>query len=57
LQYMKKYGYQNVRGGRLNYSGKYVKVGDRFFPDEAWKTLVAILIMMTAIASLLLLNS
>jgi predicted GIY-YIG superfamily endonuclease len=54
LQYMKKYGYQNARGGRLNYSGRYVKVGDRFFRDEEWGSLVAILILMTAIIVLVL---
>jgi len=29
-EYMKKYGYQNVRGGDLSYSGKYFKIGKHF---------------------------
>lgn len=42
LQYMKKYGYQNVRGGKFNYSGKYVKVGSRYFRDDEFNTLLVV---------------
>lgn len=52
LQYMKKYGYQNVRGGKLNYSGRYVKIGKWFWRDEDFKLLVSVLIMLTVIAIL-----
>lgn len=54
VQYMKKYGYQNVRGGKLNYSGKYIKVGNWFLKDEDFKTLIAVLLMMVSVAALLL---
>lgn len=49
LQYMKKYGYQNVRGGKLNYSGKYVKILDRYFRDYEWHaalTVITLLVIM-----------
>ncbi len=46
LQYMRKYGYNNVRGGTLNYSGKYVKVGDRFVRDTDWKSALSILFVV-----------
>jgi predicted GIY-YIG superfamily endonuclease len=54
LQYMKKYGYQNVRGGKFNYSGKYYKIADWYWRDEVFEPLVAILILMLAIVALLL---
>jgi hypothetical protein len=54
LQYMKKYGYQNVSGGKLNYSGKYLKVGDRFFRDKDWKATTTVLAFMAAIIALLI---
>ncbi len=52
LHYMKKYGYQNARGGVLNYSGKYIKIGNRFFAREIFVMLVAVLFMMGAIVFL-----
>lgn len=54
LQYMEKFGHQNVRGGRLNYSGKYIKIGDRFFADEDFKMLIGVIIMMAAMVALVL---
>ena len=47
LQYMKKYGYQNVRGGKLNYSGKYIKIGDRFWRDEEFLMYLTIFTLLT----------
>lgn len=34
VQYMKKYGYQNVRGGKYNYDGKYIKVGEKLVQEK-----------------------
>jgi predicted GIY-YIG superfamily endonuclease len=48
LQYMEKYGHQNVRGGSLNYSGKYVKVGDRFYQDKDFVGRIGIGIMFAS---------
>lgn len=36
LEYMKLYGYQNVRGGKYNYSGKYVRVGSHYWRGVAF---------------------
>lgn len=46
LQYMKKYGYQNVRGGRLSYSGKYLKIGNRFIAGETTLNILIILFLL-----------
>lgn len=46
LQYMEKYGYQNVRGGKLNYRGKYIKVWNRFWRSEDALVIINILILM-----------
>ena len=54
LQYMGKCGYQNVRGGKFNYSGKYVKIGDRFWRDAEFKTLSVILLLLMSVALLLI---
>ncbi|MDB5182668.1 MAG: hypothetical protein JWO47_452 [Candidatus Saccharibacteria bacterium] len=52
LQYMKKYGYQNVRGGKLNYSGKYLKIGNRFLAGETASTIAVVLFLLLVIAIL-----
>jgi predicted GIY-YIG superfamily endonuclease len=49
LEYMKQFGYQNVRGGSLSYSGKYVKVGDRYYREEDWKMILAVSFMAFAL--------
>jgi predicted GIY-YIG superfamily endonuclease len=54
LQYMKKYGYQNVRGGRLNYSGKYLVIGNRFVRDKDAEFIVTILVLLTIVALLVI---
>ncbi len=53
--YMKQLGYQNVRGGQLSYSGKYVKLGDLFLPKSEFLDLLAVLLMMGCIVGLYLL--
>jgi hypothetical protein len=42
LDYMKRYGYKNVRGGTLSYSGNYTKIGDRYFTEEQWYSFKAV---------------
>lgn len=51
LQYMKKYGINNVRGGKFNYSGKYVhiKLLDLFFREEDFKQFLGISFMTLVI--------
>jgi predicted GIY-YIG superfamily endonuclease len=49
LQYMKRYGLQNVRGGKLNYSGQYVKVGVWFWRKEDFQNLIGVLFMTAVI--------
>lgn len=46
LQYMKKYGYQNVRGGKFNYSGKYAKIGDLFLPAERFVMALGVIYLL-----------
>lgn len=53
-QYMKKYGLQNVRGGALNYSGKYYKVGYWYWRDEDFSTLLTVIVLLGVIAILLM---
>ena len=53
-EYMKKFGYNNARGGRFVYHGKYVNLGIGFMPDEAWKLVLVILFMVFALAVALL---
>ena len=57
LEYMKKFGYKNVRGGTLSYSGNYTKLGDRYFTEEQWYAFKAVsiltfLMLLTLIAIL-----
>lgn len=54
LQYMKKYGLQNVRGGKFNYSGKYVKIGNLYWRGENFETMVVILFILVAMLALFL---
>lgn len=53
LQYMERYGYQNVRGGKLNYSGRYVKIGNRYFRDEDAQVLFVIILLMASVLVLI----
>ena len=48
LQYVEKYGYQNVRGGKFNYSGNYIKVGSQYFRDRDFYGQAALAIMTVA---------
>lgn len=48
-EYMKKYGYQNVRGGDLSYSGKYVLRFNRFFTDDNWQAFTVVVLLMLII--------
>ncbi|MEO5498875.1 MAG: GIY-YIG nuclease family protein [Candidatus Saccharimonadales bacterium] len=45
LEYMRRFGYKNVRGGTLSYSGNYTKIGDRYFTEEQWESFKAISIL------------
>jgi predicted GIY-YIG superfamily endonuclease len=56
LQYMHKYGYQNVRGGKLNYSGKYFKFGDRYFREDEALVILTILFLLAILATILFLK-
>lgn len=54
LQYMDKYGYQNVRGSKLNYSGKYVKIGDRYWRDEDFNMSAGLIFILVTMLALIL---
>lgn len=54
LTYMDKYGYQNVRGGDLSYSGKYVLRFNRFFTEDNWQALTVVVLLMLIILYLTL---
>ncbi|MCA9325557.1 hypothetical protein KDA23_05865 [Candidatus Saccharibacteria bacterium] len=49
--YMKSKGYQNVRGGKFNYSGKYRRVGPWFWRDQDFSLLLAFILMLVAIVA------
>ena len=41
------FGYKNVRGGFLRHSGKYYKLGNRYFRDSDFESLIAGLLLIT----------
>lgn len=45
LQYMKKYGYNNVRGGDFRYSGSYVWIF-RPVPDVAFQLFIVLVLLV-----------
>lgn len=53
LHYAKQYGYNNVRGGRLTYRGKYVRLFDRYLAYPNWQLLRTICFLLFVIAILL----
>jgi predicted GIY-YIG superfamily endonuclease len=56
LSYMQKYGLNNVRGGKLNYSGKYYRVFSRFFRKDEFRTLIGVSFMTAVLLALLFLD-
>jgi predicted GIY-YIG superfamily endonuclease len=52
LETMKQYGYQNVRGGKFNYSGKYVKIGPWFARGIDFAELLGVLFFVLVVAIL-----
>ena len=52
LEYMQKYGHQNVIGGKFNFSGRYFKLGSRYFREEDWWTMLVSAIAMLTIKTL-----
>jgi predicted GIY-YIG superfamily endonuclease len=54
FQYMEKYGYQNVRGGNLNYSGRYFVFFGRFIRSKDVEAMATVLFLMFAVAVLIL---
>jgi predicted GIY-YIG superfamily endonuclease len=40
--YIKKYGYNNVRGGDLSYNGNYIKRFGWYYTDNMWSTIILI---------------
>ena len=53
LKYMDKYGYQNVRGADLIYSGKYIKRFNHFFTENDWETMTVVVFLLLTILVLL----
>lgn len=54
IQYMKRYGFQNVRGGKFNYSGKYVKILGWYRPRDDFFMILGVLGMIGCAVGLLL---
>ena len=54
LEYMRQFGYQNVRGSKFNYSGNYKKIGDRFFREEQYETLTIMILLILSVSILLI---
>jgi predicted GIY-YIG superfamily endonuclease len=54
LEWMKMHGYQNVRGGDHTYSGKYVKIGSRFWPGFVFETIVGLWFVILVIILLMI---
>ena len=54
VEYMDRYGYQNVRGGGYNYTGRYIKRFGRLFIFEDWEIIVAFVFLSLVITILLL---
>jgi hypothetical protein len=55
--YIKKYGYNNVRGGDISSSGEFVLRFGYYFDKEGWKDVITVFLLLVIIAfqSLLLL--
>lgn len=51
---MKQYGVDNVRGGVLNFSGKYITRFNRFFREDDWKALTTVTFLVLVILGLML---
>ena len=54
IQYMKKYGLQSARGGKFNYSGKYVSLGMWLARREDFYMLLGVLVMLGCMIGLYL---
>ena len=54
IEYMDKFGYQNVRGADLSYSGKYVKRFNRYFTEDNWEVLTLVVLQTLVIVYLLI---
>ena len=51
---MKQYGVDNVRGGRANYSGRYVDRFGRLFRFEEWEGVTTVTLLMLTVLYLLI---
>jgi len=54
IEYMDRFGYQNVRGADLSYSGKYVKRFNRFFTEDNWEVLTLVSLQTLIIVYLMI---
>ena len=51
-KYMKEYGYNNVRGGDLSFSGKFVRRFGWYIDENAWETITVLVLLLSIIAYL-----
>lgn len=56
LELMSKYGYNSVRGGRLNYGGRYYRIFDWYFSADQMSSLSTVLFLLGIILLLVLLS-
>jgi predicted GIY-YIG superfamily endonuclease len=54
--YMKKYGYNNVRGGDLTYLGNYKYIFNRFLTKDDWESIRIVGVLLLVIALLVFLG-
>lgn len=52
LEFMKLYGYQNVRGGKFSYRGKYIKIGMWLARDIDFVNLLGVLFFLIVVTVL-----
>jgi predicted GIY-YIG superfamily endonuclease len=41
-EYIKAYGFNNVRGGNITYRGNYIKRFGYYYPDKNWEEIVSV---------------
>lgn len=51
-KYMNEYGFNNVRGGDLSFSGNFVKRFGWYIDENSWETITGIVLLLAIIAYL-----
>lgn len=51
-KYMKEYGFNNVRGGDLSFSGSFVKRFGWYIDENSWEAITVVVLLLAIIAYL-----